>query len=70
MLVASSLLIVVLAFALVRERRLRMALQRLLAKLLSVWTGVMKTRSIGRVTLLAALALVAGCRSESDARLA
>jgi hypothetical protein len=36
-LIASSLLIVVLAFALARERRLRLALQRLLAKLLSFW---------------------------------
>ena len=36
-LVASSLLIVVLAFAFARERRLRLALQRLLAKLLSFW---------------------------------
>jgi hypothetical protein len=36
-LLASSLLIVVLAFALARERRLRFALQRLLAKLLSFW---------------------------------
>jgi hypothetical protein len=36
-LIASSLLIVVLAFALARECRLRLALQRLLARLLSFW---------------------------------
>jgi hypothetical protein len=36
-LVATSLLTVLLAVAFARERRLRIALQRLLAKLLSFW---------------------------------
>jgi hypothetical protein len=36
-LLASSLLTVLLAVAFARERRLRIALQRLLAKLLSFW---------------------------------
>lgn len=36
-LIASSLLTVLLAVAFARERRLRLALQRLLTKLLSFW---------------------------------